>query len=854
MTQSSGVPALGQQPTPASTLPLITPHGTRCTSYRYANPEMGSLLLPHDLPMPDASPSSSSPSSLQSSSPLPDTSAVFPSPSDSPHPAESPPPSLTSADELTLTSVHEFYSYSDLHYFLEQYAQLRGFRLCWKAKGGEDKANHGGVARCWCYQRPPDTNQLDPINPVAQRKQGVRVSHRGKLRCNCPWLVCWNRTGSVRNQWKWHVTNKRHLQHNHDVQALTCEDALVIDSMRRVPHDMELLLSGLIRSGVTNEHILLRFTQHQLGAVIDGPTFHNIVNKIKSGLGVSVTDDEFKHLLVWLVEQLEKRAAIARFSASSEREIDRVFYMSADMVYNMNRNGCVLIMDSTHKTNRFNFPLLLVCGINEHSQTVLLAVALIHHQTTESFVWVLEQMKGATSPEAWGDISCIATDGDQAMDAAIEMMVPHARHLRCWYHLEQNLRHNLLSSLTVHFEEFLEEWKAVAGLEVEEDHLHRRAVLHKDYPAAVEYLEENIWKNAALFVRCYTKHICTLGILSTQRVEGMNAKLKGMLRVNCKTALLLLFDTLRYAASEIDRAAVEKMKQLDDEWQRHAYKETFPALTHQHISRYAQAKVQEQFDLAHNYRVTRAVREDANVFYVQRPTRNDVRREVKVTADSMECSCCFPATYLLPCRHVICLNQELMLTPFVPSQVGKRWLRSYKPPLGYKPDFPSNASQPSSSSSPVLPSFLVNQVQAGEIPARKRRYGELRGFLDTIASRGADDAEAFPRIRCRVQELCRWVEAETSAAPSTSAAVPTPLPLASMEQSSDDPTARLTSLHPTLTIADTREPVKPRRGKGREQERRQASQGERKKNGKGGDVGEVGGKATPGAGFSLTQQ
>ena len=148
------------------------------------------------------------------------------------------------------------------------------------------------------------------------------------------------------------------------------------------------------------------------------------------------------------------------------------------MLYNLDSNGCVLIMDATHKTNRFNWPLLLVCGINEHGQTVLLTVALVSHQTTTAFTWVLEQMRGVLSEEAWANIGCVATDGDQAMDAAIQAVLPRAHRSRCWYHLVQNLRHNLSSDLTVHCEEFITAWKDVCLRDTEAGHLAARVTLH----------------------------------------------------------------------------------------------------------------------------------------------------------------------------------------------------------------------------------------------------------------------------------------------------------------------------------------------------------------------------------------
>jgi hypothetical protein len=519
-----------------------------------------------------------------------------------------------------------------------------------------------------------------------------------------------------------------------------------------------------------------------------------------------------------------------------ENEIDRVFYMSPDMIYNLDRNGCVLIMDSTHKTNRFYWPLLLVCGINEHFQTVLLAVALIHYQTTESFAWVLQKMKEAVSAEAWQGVCCVTTDGDAAMEAAIEEVLPHAQHLRCWYHLEQNLRHNLSRLLGNSFDLFLGDWKNVAAKETTEEHLSARAELHKSYPAAVPYLEKNIWKNDEMFAACYTKRWCTLGVLSTQRVEGMNAKLKGMLHVNSKTALSSLFQTLEYAASEIDLAAVRKMEELDREQQKEAYVDTFSARIRPHLTRYAQGKVQEQFDLMHNYRAVWNA--ELRQWHVQKFRDEEaigVRRTTRAEqARPAECSCFFPAIHQLPCRHVMCLNQALMLYPFQRTQVAARWLRSYRPPQRYLERSSSSVSSSSSAVQPeTQPSYLPTQVLRAKVPSQKRRYGELKGVAERLVACGADNPEIYFQTLAKLQELCRWVEAAaagvtavTFASGPAAASSVSGQPASSTAAASDPQISSLTTLHPTLSIEETKEPSRPRKKRGREQERRFRSQGE----------------------------
>jgi hypothetical protein len=154
------------------------------------------------------------------------------------------------------------------------------------------------------------------------------------------------------------ITEKRILTHNgHHVRAVASR-GVAIDSLRDVPDDLETLVTALL-SG-SGEHTLRRYyAQLQLGITIDSDTFHNLVNRTKRSLGVPIAGGELKQLLTWLWMQVQANNGVAKFETSTEveNEIDRVFYMSPDMMYNLDRNGCVLIMDSNRPPRSCARPL-----------------------------------------------------------------------------------------------------------------------------------------------------------------------------------------------------------------------------------------------------------------------------------------------------------------------------------------------------------------------------------------------------------------------------------------------------------------------------------------------------------------
>ncbi len=144
----------------------------------------------------------------------------------------------------------------------------------------------------------------------------------------------------------------------------------------------------------------------------------------------------------------------------------------------------------------------------------------------------------------------------------------------------------------------------------------------------------------------------------------------------------------------------------------------------------------------------------------------------------MECTCGFPASMQLPCRHVMALNLNLFHHAFRPGQVGKRWLKYYKPP----PSTPLRQLPPEPLPSTV-PNFISSLEQSGTEPRRQARFGQLMGYCMTICTRGADYSAVFNSAYEKVSGLAHWIEVETSVtrpaagqrAPSSSPSVPSAL-------------------------------------------------------------------------------
>jgi hypothetical protein len=605
--------------------------------------------------------------------------------------------------------------------------------------------------------------------------------------------------------------------------------ATTVSSLRNISDELREAVTEMVKSGIAVSEAERRFLMATQKVSIDKDVFRNLVYRVRADLGMYDSESDLTRLLEWLQVEMRNHAAVARYHVESGHILDGVFYMSADMVYNFGRNGVTVVMDTTFKTNRFGWPLLIVCGINEHGQTVVFAVAVLHHQTTEAFTWVLECMRESVHPDDWGSISTVLSDGDQAMSAAVSTVMPHVHPVRCIFHLEMNIRDKLrdLGIPLIEAEEFITEWKRVVNEREVPEFEAGTVLLARRCPLIEPYLQGYHWKNEELFALCYVKHWTTLGQRSTQRVEGLNGVIKGMLQVRSSTALQSLFQTLQFASSEIDRQAIATAAVHAARHPQPIDNRTVDAATHPHLTFYAANRVKKEFEVSHNYVITpKTVAGVDSVWWVtDRQTvtigRAENRREVEARDDFMHCSCCWPTMNLLPCRHVIALNLYLFHQPFMAGQVGKRWLRSHRP----RPDlYPSieelhadvQDSNLDSEAVSAVPSSLSSSTPAPAVLTARGRYGQLMGYCSNICSRASEYKEIFTVTLNHVRALSYWADAQTSApgpASVRSELPPPPLP--------EGPSG----MHPTVEPHQLILPQRPRGN--RRGEKRKKSRGEK---------------------------
>lgn len=101
--------------------------------------------------------------------------------------------------------------------------------------------------------------------------------------------------------------------------------------------------------------------------------------------------------------------------------------------------GDVVTFDTTYLTNKYDMPFAPFVGVNHHGNSVLLGCGLLSNEDTETFVWLFRSWLSCMSgipPKG------IITDQCKAMQRAIEIVFPGARHRWCLWHIMKKIPEN----------------------------------------------------------------------------------------------------------------------------------------------------------------------------------------------------------------------------------------------------------------------------------------------------------------------------------------------------------------------------------------------------------------------------
>ena len=235
-----------------------------------------------------------------------------------------------------------------------------------------------------------------------------------------------------------------------------------------------------------------------------------------------------------------------------EHRLCNVFWADARSREAFKEFGDVVTFDTTYLVNKYDMPFAPFVGVNHHGQSILLGCGLVLREDTSSFVWLFETWVSCMfgcSPNA------IITDQCKAMQNAISMVLPNARHHWCLWHIlkkipdklkgykdyksiRYKLHNAIYDSLTIG--EFEENWANV---------IKKFQLGDNDWLSGL-YEERHRW------VPAFVKDNFLAGMSSTQRSKSMNAFFDGYVHSNT---------TLKEFVGQYENALRKKVQKEEEE-------------------------------------------------------------------------------------------------------------------------------------------------------------------------------------------------------------------------------------------------------------------------------------------------
>jgi hypothetical protein len=150
----------------------------------------------------------------------------------------------------------------------------------------------------------------------------------------------------------------------------------------------------------------------------------------------------------------------------------------------------VVIVDSTYNTNRFQMILCIVTVIDNNYRTRIVACAIIEDETVKTYRWIFDSILNETGifPRI------VFFDSDPSLIRSIKDIYPNAQHLLCIFHIDLNLRKKLKGKLGNRFEEFRHKFYVCRNSLCEELFELRWNQLIEEFPVAVKYLSDTLYR------------------------------------------------------------------------------------------------------------------------------------------------------------------------------------------------------------------------------------------------------------------------------------------------------------------------------------------------------------------------
>ncbi|XP_016178660.1 protein FAR1-RELATED SEQUENCE 5-like [Arachis ipaensis] len=249
-------------------------------------------------------------------------------------------------------------------------------------KGDYAKDEDGTIVRKRFFYNRADLRDEKHYNKLDRKR-----SHRPETRTNCQALmsVYLDKGSSI---WK---VRKVILEHNHELMHRGMIH--MIRSFWAISSSAKAHMDGMHAYGLPTSKILGYMAGIVGGYSCLGFTKKDAYNYIDRSKHAKVVDGDMNAAIVYL----EGKAAadpmsIARYNLTEEGMLANMFWENGPSRVDFQHFGDVVAFDSTYKKNKYNIPLVIFFGSNNHKQTISFCFGLVLDETIDSYRWMLENL------------------------------------------------------------------------------------------------------------------------------------------------------------------------------------------------------------------------------------------------------------------------------------------------------------------------------------------------------------------------------------------------------------------------------------------------------------------------------
>jgi len=219
---------------------------------------------------------------------------------------------------------------------------------------------------------------MECANPRKKRGLNGVLAGTGSRRRECPFQL----RLQLKEDGIWHLFINK-LYHNHEPSI----NSSAHPSFRR--RDLEGHYDEVRRSynaGDTTRAIIAKL--RALGAKALPRDVYNLGQRMRIQSLGGLTP------MQWLVKELDRLGYYNKINFDeTTNKVTRLFYMHPTAIKHWKTNPDCLLLDCTYKTNRFNMPLLNICGVTGNNKTPQFALCFLSGEKEEDYQWALGQLR-----------------------------------------------------------------------------------------------------------------------------------------------------------------------------------------------------------------------------------------------------------------------------------------------------------------------------------------------------------------------------------------------------------------------------------------------------------------------------